>query len=123
MCPECETPLQFVACPACGWQKSFGIGAGALPNKRPGVSAMDKKQSRWDRDGDAYKRLKAEGISPPSIDGCHQMEQTAATKEQIETARVRATTTQDDAKVKFLAGPKGFKQFEDRFGHSATTPA
>jgi hypothetical protein len=128
-CPKCNTERIHPSATLCPYEEkvlegaSFSIASAAMPTRGRSVQRIEQKEARWDRDGEAFKRLKAEGINPPSIDGCREMEQTALSKEQIETAQVHPTTEVTDAKVQYLASPAGFRQFEDRFGRTAQSPA
>lgn len=38
---------------------------------------------QWDRDMPAYKRLRRQGLQPPGIDGCRQLEQVASMQQEI----------------------------------------
>jgi hypothetical protein len=65
--------------------RSISISAEALPTRGKAVSAINAKQKRWDRDGDALKRLAKDGIVPRSIDGVAEMEARGETKYEIES--------------------------------------
>lgn len=61
---------------------SVAIAASATGSTRAqSANAMDKQ---WSRDMAAYKRLKADGVQPPRIDGCAEREATASTVKQVE---------------------------------------
>lgn len=53
---------------------SFHIGAGALPNKRSGVLAIERDEKEMGVDRPAYKRLRRKGIQPPNIQGSGKLE-------------------------------------------------
>jgi putative FmdB family regulatory protein len=74
-----DTPtLSCLACAAAPLVKVLGrgmfIGAGALPNKRHGVRAADQRESEWNRDLPAYKRMRDAGLQPPSTQGAERLE-------------------------------------------------
>jgi hypothetical protein len=46
--------------------------------------AQRESDRRFAKDGPAYKRLRAEGLQPPRIDGCAQLEAGAEHRAQIE---------------------------------------
>lgn len=102
--PDCTLPY--------GKHMSFHIAAAARPTSGRSLSVqrIDQKEAEWSRDGDAYKRLRHEGLQPPKIDGSHNLERDAKVPEQIEFGSTRIK-------------PSSFKEFEDRAGHSALTPA
>lgn len=57
----------------------------ATPNRRRDTVAINQKERRWDRDMDAYKRLRNDGLQPPHIDGSARLEQKAEHRVQVET--------------------------------------
>lgn len=63
---------------------TIAVSAEALPNRGASVIAINRKQERWDRDGAAYKRLRADGLQPPQIDGCRYAETTATERRHVE---------------------------------------
>lgn len=62
-----------------------GFAASAMPGRHPKVTAINARESRWDRDMAAYRRLRRDGLQPPSIDGCHSRERDAQTVRDVET--------------------------------------
>jgi len=54
-----------------------------------GVVKGDPRERRLARDLDAYRRLRREGLQPPSTDGAARLEAEAVTKAEIETGVVR----------------------------------
>lgn len=46
------------------------------------------REKRWSRDIPAYRRLRAEGLRPPRIDGAARAEATAASPAQVEGRQV-----------------------------------
>lgn len=63
---------------------SVSISAAATPTRSRAVVNKLNVNKKFDKDGDAYKRLRKEGLQPEQIDGCARLEQEATTKEQIE---------------------------------------
>lgn len=63
------------------------------PTRRGGAhaKATGETEARWDRDGEAYKRLRADGLSPNEIDGCADVEATADHAWQIEPEKALET--------------------------------
>lgn len=57
---------------------------GVLKGNPPG--SLNDKQVEKDRD--AYKRLRKEGLQPPHIDGCAKLEQEAVTRDDITTGAI-----------------------------------
>lgn len=65
--------------------RGIGISAEALPNRRADAAATVAKDRVLDRDLDAYKRLRRDGIQPPRNQGSARMEATADHRWQIES--------------------------------------
>ena len=61
------------------------VSSAATPTRRRENDAINQKEKRWDRDMDAYKRLRNDGLQPPNIDGSARLEQRAEHKIQVET--------------------------------------
>lgn len=64
------------------------IAASALPSKGAAVSSISAREKRVDKDRDAYKRLRNEGMQPKSIDGAHHLENGANTKTEVEMGKL-----------------------------------
>lgn len=47
----------------------ISITSTALPSRFPEAARTNIREKRWARDIPAFKRLHAEGVSPPQIDG------------------------------------------------------
>jgi hypothetical protein len=45
--------------------------------------------AQFSKDRDAYQRLRKQGLQPPHIDGCAQLEKEAVTRDEIVTGVVR----------------------------------
>lgn len=65
--------------------RGFHLSAEATPNRRPVSAQASVKDRQWDRDLDAYKRLRQDGIQPPSNLGCARAEALADHRWQIES--------------------------------------
>lgn len=63
------------------------IAASATPTRRSGARAaeINSKDKKLEKDLDAYKRLRQEGLQPQAIDGSAEAEKRAEHKWQIET--------------------------------------
>ena len=65
----------------------LSVAASATPTRREGARAatINHKDKVLEKDLDAYKRLRQEGLQPKSIDGSAQVEKRAEYKWQVET--------------------------------------
>lgn len=65
----------------------LSIAASATPSRKGGARAavINSKDKQLEKDLDAYKRLRQEGLQPQAIDGSAQAEKRAEHKWQIET--------------------------------------
>lgn len=97
--------------------RSIRIGASALPNRRANVNTSEAKQARWDRDGAAYRRLRHDGLKPPSIDGSDRLEAVAETSEQVAMGLRHA-----DPDSRGYVRPRALEVFREETGRSALTP-
>lgn len=57
--------------------QSITIAPSAMPTRNGGQTAVDTnaRDARWARDMPAYKRLRRDGLQPPTIDGSARLEQ------------------------------------------------
>jgi hypothetical protein len=53
-------------------------------------SPQSQMESRWEKDMPAYQRLRWNGLQPPKIDGCAQLEQRANSQMEIEMGHLIA---------------------------------
>jgi hypothetical protein len=60
------------------------MGANSTTTKGESVAHINQREKNWQKDMPAYKRLRAEGLQPKTIDGCAAVEQLATSKHQIE---------------------------------------
>lgn len=65
--------------------RSIAISAAATPTRRPDTASTIVKDRVLDRDLDAYKRLRRDGVQPPRNQGSAALEQTATHRWDIET--------------------------------------
>ena len=63
---------------------SVGISAAAMPSRSGPVVAKLNSDKLFSKDGDAYKRLRKEGLQPERINGCAALETVADTKFEVE---------------------------------------
>lgn len=73
--------------------RGFGVSAEATPNRTPHAAQSVAKDRQWDRDLDAYKRLRADGVQPPSNLGCARLEAGADHRWQVESQLRRTGET------------------------------
>lgn len=54
----------------------MSVAPSALPSRKAGTEAarIEATERQWDKDGDAYKRLRRDGLQPRDIDGCAALE-------------------------------------------------
>jgi hypothetical protein len=52
------------------------------------VTDIVAKEGRWHDDMPAYKRLRADGLQPPRIDDCAQLEGRASEQFEVEMAKI-----------------------------------
>lgn len=67
---------------------SVQVSPAATPSRSPGAAAINRKESGWERDMPAYRRLRSQGYQPQGIDGCGDLESRAETREEIEMGHV-----------------------------------
>lgn len=53
-----------------------------------GEGTLHERDRQFQRDREAYRRLRQNGLQPPRIDGCAVVEQYATTKEEVEHGAV-----------------------------------
>jgi len=65
----------------------LSVAASATPTRREGrrAAVINQKDKVLEKDLDAYKRLRQEGLQPKSIDGSAEVEKRANYKWQVET--------------------------------------
>jgi hypothetical protein len=65
----------------------LSVAASATPTRRDGrrAATINRKDKVLEKDLDAYKRLRQEGLQPKSIDGSAEVEKRANHKWQVET--------------------------------------
>lgn len=74
-------PEYVPGCRPCQWA-SVSIPASAVGN--PHAQSANAMERQWSLDMPAYKRLVADGVQPPRIDGCAEREARADTVKEIE---------------------------------------
>jgi hypothetical protein len=60
----------------------------------PTTHPSELKDRQWAKDGDAYRRLRANGLQPPCIDGSARLERHATTSHEVESGQVLTTKKQ-----------------------------
>lgn len=94
------------------WLRSKNIHVGSVADS---VLSSSRLERRWQRDMPAYKRLREDGLQPPRIDGCADLEVNASTRFEVESGRAYP------GKEKQLSEAVDF--FEQGTGRSVFTPA
>lgn len=59
-----------------------------MPNRYPGAVATVATDKQWDKDMPAYKRIRNNGVQPPRIDNCAELESRAGDQFEIEMAKI-----------------------------------
>lgn len=87
---ETHPTLDVEGCFGC---RIAGVSFGANSSTSQGskVAEIVKTERGWNKDMDAYKRLRREGLQPKQIDGSSILEKHATQKWQIEGAAKAAT--------------------------------
>jgi hypothetical protein len=60
------------------------VGSNSTTTRGSKVADINQREKNWNKDMPAYKRLRANGLQPKTIDGCAAVEQLATSKHQIE---------------------------------------
>lgn len=70
--------------------RGFATTAAATPSRGGAADVIqtNTRERRWARDHAAFKRLKAEGLQPPHLDGAAMREKQGETKYDIEHRQV-----------------------------------
>lgn len=89
------------------------LAAAATPNRTSGVVAANNREVQWSRDRDAYKRLRDDGLQPPTVSDCAELESLARTRAEVETKTIYETK-HPDARV---------NEASERLGRDVLTPA
>lgn len=72
------------------------FSATATPNRRADAVRVHETERQWEKDGDAYKRIRQQGLQPKSIDGCATLEKRADDVAELAAGR---TLTKKEAKT------------------------
>jgi hypothetical protein len=70
---------------------TVSVPSSVTPTRRAGAQHakwVNDTENRWHKDMPAYKRLVEDGLQPPRIDGCAELEAKASSKQQIEAGCV-----------------------------------
>lgn len=71
-----------------GCIRQIGFSAMAMPNRHPDTVRIVNTDSQWDKDMRAYRNLRHNGLQPPRIDDCAQLETRANDQVEIEMAKI-----------------------------------
>lgn len=72
---------------------SVGFAASAMPSRHATVADTTVREKKLDKDLDAYKRLRADGLQPKSIYGTDRLEKHADHALEVESGRLLADVT------------------------------
>ena len=80
---------------------AVNIAASVFTSSAGGARAarLNKTEKQWDRDGEAYKRMRRDGLMPHDLDGAARWEQSDASKFEIEAGRRFKGITDDKVAV------------------------
>ena len=81
---ETHPELNVEGCFACRIA-GVAFASSAMPSRRNHAASVNATERRWEKDMDAYKRLRRDGLQPASVDGARNLEQKAEHRSQIET--------------------------------------
>lgn len=84
---ETHPDLDVDGCFACKISH-VAISSDATPTRRGESARINATERRWDKDMDAYKRLRQDGLQPRKIDGSARIEAKAETRFQVESGHV-----------------------------------
>jgi hypothetical protein len=76
--------------------RSIQFAASAMPTRHVRAAEDAQREAAWERDMPAYKRLRADGLQPPHIDGSAVLERDARTETEVAMGRIFS----DPAKVR-----------------------
>jgi len=119
VCPSCtreRPPTSFrEGSPDCFRCRALSVSVS--PSSTPtrtgaALWAAKREEHTLNTDGEAYKRLRADGYQPKSINGSAHIEANATTRFEIESGQVFKPGEVKDA----------LAQFGDTFGHDVCTP-
>ena len=100
LCPLCDAPTELVI--GAGVQ----IAPSALESRGEQVRQMNQTEDQWSTDMAAYRRMRAKGLQPPSMDGAARLESEAGDQTDIDwrhfydkdTDKSRVLEAQEQAK-------------------------
>lgn len=64
--------------------RSISFAPSAMPSRAPGAVLDGGRESRWEKDIPAYRRLRKDGLQPKKVDGCAAVEQKAESRVDVE---------------------------------------
>lgn len=72
--------------------RSISFSPSAQGSERAQAAVRTDKE--WDRDHAAYRRMVKNGLQPPTLDGCAELETRASTQEEIERGHIYTSKKQ-----------------------------
>lgn len=73
--------------------RSISIAPSATPTRSPRAADIKQADAAFERDGAAYRRLRADGLQPRTIEGAATLEAGADTKTDVEMGWVGVPRT------------------------------
>lgn len=67
---------------------SIRVSAAAMPTRHSDTLETMVREKRWQRDIDAYKRLRSDGLQPPRVDGAALREKQGQDAYDVESREV-----------------------------------
>jgi hypothetical protein len=71
-----------------GCIRAVSFAPSAMPNRHPTAVSTVAKDKAWDADMPAYRRLRHNGVQPPRIDDCAELERKANDQFEIEMGKI-----------------------------------
>lgn len=63
------------------------VSADAMPFRKARTAGANRDERQAHKDHAAYRRLRKEGLQPPTFVGAHMMERDSRTKDEVEAGR------------------------------------
>lgn len=85
-----------------------GVDMNEFQAKLRSIQFSGKKNAKanWDKDMDSYARMRKDGLQPPQIDGCAELEKKASSKFEVELGRALTPEQMKEAR-------QGIRRAED----------
>lgn len=81
-----------------GCIRAVSFAPSAMPTRHPTAVSTVAKDKRWEADIPAYQRLRRNGIQPPRIDDCAELEGRATDQFEVEMGKIVPAYAKDRVK-------------------------